>query len=95
MCYPAKMNFRKRNRCNLYCICQCNELETQNHIFQECQPLLSKISAFHTANINDIYGDIQEQTNAIQIFTQIDIARKSLKESFLPRGVVGRTLADT
>ena len=61
MCYPAKMNFRKMHKGNLSCSFQCSEPETQGHIFQACQPILSRLDMPHTVNINYIYGSISEQ----------------------------------
>ena len=83
------------NRCNLDCVFQCNAPETQTHIFEECQPVLSKINKPQTVKLEDIYGDISQQKEAVKVFTQIDLIRNSLKESILPGGVFARTLADT
>ena len=40
MCYPAKMNFQKMNKGNLKCSFQCNQDETQIHIFSCPEQLL-------------------------------------------------------
>ena len=89
------MNFRKMDRGNLQCIFQCNVPETQSHIFENCQPILSKLSVPHNVRLEDKYGDIHQQRNCIKILTQIDKIRKSVKESILPGGVGARTLAYT
>ena len=73
----------------------CNVPETQKRIFEECQPVLSKINNPKTVKLEDIYGDIAQQKEAVKVFTQIDLIRNSLKESILPGGVFARTLADT
>ena len=87
------MNFRKMDRGDLQCIFQCNVPEIKSHIFENCQPILSKLSIPRNVRLEDIYGDIHQQKNSIKLFTQIDIIRKSVKESFLPGGVGARTLA--
>ena len=95
MCYPAKMNFRKMNKGNLKCSFQCNQDETQIHIFQECTPLLSRLNIPHTVDMNDIYGDMNEQRSAIKTFIKIDSIRRILLNDILPGGVVARTPAST
>ena len=42
-CYPSKMNFKKLNKGNLKCIFNCNQVETQTHVFENCEPILSKL----------------------------------------------------
>ena len=78
MCYPAKMNFRKMNKGNLKCSFFCEEEETQGHIFQACKPLLSRLETSSAVRINDIYGTLDEQRNAIKILIKIHDIRKNL-----------------
>ena len=67
MCYPAKLNFQKMHKRNLKCSLQCNEPETQMNIFEACPAILSKLDIRHDVKIQDIYGNINEQLNAIKL----------------------------
>ena len=93
MCYPAKMNFRKMHKGNLKCSLKCDDDETQFHIFQACTPILTRLDFPHTVRLPDIYGNINEQRNAVKIFMKIDSIRIILLSDILPGGVVARTPA--
>ena len=77
-CYPAKMNFKKLNKRDLKCVFKCDEEETQNHIFQNCEPILSKLGFTNIPSLDNIYGSLEDQKNAISIFTQINHIRKQM-----------------
>jgi hypothetical protein len=94
-CYPAKMNFKKLHRGDLKCIFKCDEDESQFHIFQECQPIKTKLGISIYPKLEDIYKSIIHQKNAVIIFTKIDLMRKQLKECILPGGLVARAPANT
>ena len=80
---------------NLKCSLQCDNDETQVHIFEACTPILSRLDIPHTVKIQDIYGNIDEQRNAVKIFRKIDSIRSNLLSDILPGGVVARTPACT
>ena len=42
-CHQAKSNFRKMNKNNTKCSLGCNKIETQYHIFEECQPIHTQV----------------------------------------------------
>ena len=77
-CYPAKMNFKKLNKRDLKCVFKCDEEETQSHIFQNCEPILSKLGFTNIPSLDNIYGSLEDQKNAISIFTQINHIRKQM-----------------
>ena len=93
MCFPAKMNFRKMHKGNLKCSLKCDDDETQLHIFEACTPILARLDFPHTVRIKDIYGNIEEQRNAVKIFMKIDSIRSILLSDILPGGIVARTPA--
>ena len=74
--YHAKMNYKKMNKGNLKCTFLCDSEETQDHIFESCQPIQSRISYPVNVNLKDIYRNIQDQINIIKILTVIDNERK-------------------
>ena len=62
-CYPAKENFKKMHEGNLNCSLQCGQLETQNHIFENCTKIFSLINIPQTAQMKNIYRDLKKQKN--------------------------------
>ena len=93
-CYPARMNFKLMNEGDLKCIFKCDEYETQEHIFEHCEPLKMHIKKKYYFKISSIYGSFTEQKNAIQICTEIDKIRKIMKYNILPGGSDARTHAN-
>ena len=83
--YAAKMNFKKMNRGDLKCIFKCNENETQSHIFENCQPIRKRLNIKSSLKIDNIYGSMTQQKEAIKIFLQIDNMRKHMKNDILHR----------
>ena len=49
------MNFRKMQKRNLKCSLQCDNDETQVHMFEACTPILSRRDVPHTLRIQNIY----------------------------------------
>ena len=94
-CYPAKMNLKKMHRGDLKCSLKCDVQETQFHIFQECEPIKTKLVISSYPKLEDIYKSVTHQKNAVIIFTKIDLMRKQLKESILPGGLAARAPANT
>ena len=60
-CYDAKLNFRKLYKKDLGCRLKCQSEDSQNHIFQSCQPILDKLGLTEVPNIIHIYGTPVEQ----------------------------------
>ena len=77
-CYSAKMNFKKLHKKNLKCVFLFNEEETQCHIFQNCVPILTRLGFQDIPSLDNIYGSLVDQKNAVLIFTQIDHIRKQM-----------------
>jgi hypothetical protein len=94
-CYPAKMNFTKLTKGNLKCSFKCDSNETQDHIFEHCDPIKQRISYPFTVNLKHIYGSIEEQLNVIKMLIKIDSIRKLMREDILPGGYSARTPVDT
>ena len=90
-CYPAKNNFKKMNKGNLNCIMNCHQVETQSHIFEHCQPVISKLNLAQTMDLNKIYGSLLEQKSAVEIFSKIDKMRKQIIKNLLPGEEPART----
>ena len=89
--YPAKNNFRKMYRNNLKCIFNCDSIETQSHIFEECEPIRSKLNNPISVQLEMIFGSIEEQSDIIGKLVQIDSVRKKMKDNLLPGGAAART----
>ena len=94
-CFPAKMNFTKLNRGNLRCSFLCDSYETQDHIFENCNPIRQRIGYPHMVNLKLIYGSIDEQYSIIKILTRINNERILMKQDVLPGGFSARTPVDT
>ena len=92
-CFSAKMNFKKMNKGNLGCRFHCDSEETQNHIFENCQPIKAWVS--EPVKLNDIYGSLEDQIKAIQTLSKIDNVRKVMIEDILPGGLGARTHVNT
>ena len=90
-CYAAKMNFKKMNKGNLKCIFNCDNNETQLHIFENCQPIKNKLNFNTNVKLSSIYGTVSEQKKAISVLIKIDSIRKQMKQDILPGGLIART----
>ena len=82
-----KINYKKMNKGNLKCTFYCNCDETQEHIFQHCQPILSRISYPVIVNLKDIYGSVDDQLSIIKNLTEVDRIRRLKIEDILPGGL--------
>ena len=90
-CYKAKMNFRKINKNNLKCSLKCDIDETQEHIFEDCKPIREKLKLDKQIKLEQIYGPMEKQKEAIDIFTLIDDTRQQMLKELLPGGQAART----
>jgi hypothetical protein len=77
-CHPAKKNFRKMYKQNPMCTFQCNTLETQTHILEECKPIRAKVKSTQQIKLQNIYGTVEEQTEIIETIMEIENARKEI-----------------
>ena len=94
-CYLARMNFKKMNKGNLRCRFDCNQEETQAHIFENCGPIQARISYPVNVNLNNIFGSIDNQKNVIKLLTTIHTVRNLMIEDILPGGDGARTHVNT
>ena len=46
------------NKESLQCIFKCALIETQDHVFENCKPVLAKMSFKHTEKAKNIYGSL-------------------------------------
>ena len=90
-CYSVKMNFRKINKGDLKCSFNCDENETQVHVFENCQPIKKKLNLKTSVKLDIIYGTVSEQKSALSIFLRIDMIRKQMKNEILPGRSDART----
>ena len=88
--YLAKANFKNMNKGNLKCVFQCDQIETQEHIFQNCEPILRRLNLHHIEQIKSVFGSPNEQKMAIQVFIKIDKMRKYMID-LPPGGATART----
>ena len=73
------------------CIFQCDQIETQDHVFQNCNPILRRLSLDRREQMTSIYGSPSEQKNAIQVFAQIHQMRKHMIDNLPPGEAIART----
>ena len=90
-CYSVKMNFRKMNKGDLKCSFNCDENETQVHVFENCQPIKKKLNLKTSVKLDSIYGTVAEQKSAVSILLRIDMIRKQMKNEILPGRSDART----
>ena len=62
---PAKANFRKMNKNNIKCSFLCNTIETQEHIFEKCQPIHTQMKTPRTIQLSKIFGTLSAQVEII------------------------------
>ena len=71
------------NKGNLKCRLNCDEIETQIHIFENCEPLLSRLNIAQTIPVNSIYGSPIEQKSAVELFLKVDKMRRLMIDNLL------------
>ena len=67
----------------LLCRFCCLNEESQQHIFESCQPLRAQLVLREGVKITDIYGDLSHQKLAISSFIQIEEKRLELDSALL------------
>ena len=87
------MNSRKQFKGNTQCSLKCRTDETQDHIFEHCDTIRTKIG--HNIKLSEIYGTLDDQIRVVRTLLEIDRMRKTLKDKILPGGSVARTHVDT
>ena len=85
--YPAKVYYKKINKGNINGSFKCDSDETQEHIFQSCQPILSRISYSAIINLKSIYGSVDDQLSIIRNLTKANKIRTLMNEDILPGGL--------
>ena len=78
------------------CSFQCNESEDLRHILTHCFPVISQTTASQQIlNLDDIFGNVDQQKQVIQQFLKIDIKRQEMKDKLSPGGDAARTQRDS
>ena len=91
-CYPAKNHFKKMSKGNLNCILNSQQVETQSHIIEHCQPVISKLNLTQTMDVNKIYGSLLQKKSArLFLFFLIYKMRKNMINKLLPGKATART----
>ena len=78
--HSAKLNFRKMHKNDLKCSFQCNTVESQEHIFEECQPIHTQLKKPSIVQLSKIFGSLSEQLDIIDALMEIESIRKSMKD---------------
>ena len=79
------------NKGDLKCSFNCDENETQVHVFENCQPIKKKLNLKTSVKLDSIYGTVSEQKSAVSILLRIDMIRKQMKNEILPGRSDART----
>ena len=79
------------NKGNLKCSLNCDEIETQIHIFENFEPVLSRLNLSQTLPLNSIFGSLSEQKSAVELFLKIDKIRRLMINNLLPGEDIART----
>ena len=58
-CYQTKLNFIKLNTKNIKCVLNCDQFETQAHIFDKCEAIRAKLKLNKVIKIYQIYGSLE------------------------------------
>ena len=91
-CHMSKNNFKKMNRNDLKCSFGCDSIETQKHVFGECEPIKHFLKSSTSVQYEGIYEDAESQKHTIKDFLEIDKARQEMM-SLLPGEAEARTHA--
>ena len=75
------------NRNNTSCTFGCSTIENQEHVFTQCQPVLTKVKNVKNLSYINVFGCLQEQIEVIPKLYQIDITRNHMKEHLVPGAV--------
>ena len=68
------------NKNDLKCSFHCNTVETQEHIFEQCQPIHTQLKKPTIVNLSRIFGSLSEQLDIIEALMEIECIRKSMKD---------------
>ena len=85
-CYSAKNNFKNMHKQDFKCSFKCDTSETQEHIFENCQPLKQLLKDTISCKVSSVFGSFEEQKTGIKSLVEID---KMRNDSFPPGGRPG------
>ena len=70
------------NKNQIKCSLGCSADETQNHIFEECQPILDLIGESKKIKLNSVFGTLEDQKSVIPTLMHIEAIRVDLIKTF-------------
>jgi hypothetical protein len=80
-CHPTKINFEKLNKFNLNCSLKCDIIESQEHIFENCNQITKKMKSNSNVDLKSIFSTAQYQKEiVIQIMEKENIRKVLLDE---------------
>ena len=75
------------HRSDTSCTLGCSAIETQEHVFTQCQPILTKIANLNNLSYINIFGSLQEQVDVIPKLYQVEKTRIHMKEHLIPGSI--------
>ena len=82
------------NKGSLFCTLKCRQVETQYNVFEDCEPVLSRLNLTQAIPLDSIYGCPQEQKSAVEVFLKIAKTRRDMINKLLPGEDNARTQDD-
>ena len=86
-CYKSKTNFKKLHKNDLVCIFGCPNIEDQNHMFTNCEPIKIKLNITQPVQYEYIFGTVEDQKKVISTLMLIEETRQHMKQHLSPWGV--------
>ena len=80
------------HRDNLKCVFGCLNIEDQNHIFTNCQPIKQNLNITTPVKYEDIFGSLDEQQEVLSTLMRIEETRVHMKQHISPGGVCSQDL---
>ena len=68
------------NKNDLTCSFHCKTVETQEHIFEQCQHIHTQLKKPTIVQLSKIFGSLPEQLDIIEALMKIECIRKSMKD---------------
>ena len=79
--YPSKIYFRKIEASNLKFCFYCSSDKTQENIFEQRIPIMTRRKNHTNIQIEKMYGSVEEQSEIIESLLEIDLISKEMKEN--------------
>ena len=79
-CYKSKINFKKLHKNNLVFLFGCSDVQDQNHIFTNSQPIRSQLNITEAVKYEYIFVTVQEKQQVMPTFIMMEEARKHMRQ---------------